>query len=85
MRSRTDLGATWGWGAIGALACASVAVLEPSVLEEGLPLHVAQRLAQGEHLYRDVIFFTGPLPFELLAVLFRICGDHLFVARGAVA
>jgi hypothetical protein len=85
LRSKTDLGATWGWGAIGALACASVAVLEPSVLEEGLPLHVAQRLAQGEHLYRDVIFFTGPLPFELLAVLFRVFGDHFFVARGAVA
>ncbi|HEX2484080.1 MAG TPA: hypothetical protein VHQ66_02195 [Myxococcota bacterium] len=84
MGSRTEVGATWGWGAIGALACASVAVLEPSVLEEGLPLHVAQRLVQGERLYRDVMFFTGPLPFELLALLFRIFGDHLFVARGAV-
>lgn len=54
------------------------------MLEEGLPLHVAQRLLQGDHLYRDVVFFTGPLPFEFLALLFRFFGDHLAVARGAV-
>ena len=84
MERRRVLGAAAWWGAIGALACASVAVLEPSVLEEGLPIHVAQRLLQGDHLYRDVVFFTGPLPFELLAVLFRLLGEHLAVARGAV-
>lgn len=77
-------GATWCWGAIGALACAAAAAFEPSMLEEGLPLHVAQRMLRGEQLYRDVVFFTGPLPFDLLAALFRIAGEHLFVARGAV-
>lgn len=84
MESRAGLGAACCWGAIGGLACASVAVLEPNVLEEGLPLHVAQRLLEGDRLYRDVVFFTGPLPFELLALLFGVFGDHVAVARGAV-
>lgn len=76
--------AAWGWGAAGALACAAMAMLEPNVLEEGLPLHVAQRLLRGDQLYRDVVLFTGPLPFEALALLFRAFGEHLFVARGTV-
>ena len=84
MKSRVGLNAAWFWGVIGGVACASVAGLEPNMLEEGLPLHVAQRLLQGDHLYRDVVFFTGPLPFEFLALLFRFFGDHLAVARGAV-
>jgi hypothetical protein len=63
---------------------AALARLEPSLLEEGAHLHIAQRLADGERLYRDVVFFTGPLPFELLALLFRVFGDEVFVARGAV-
>jgi hypothetical protein len=73
-----------GWGLAGAATCAAMAVLEPSLLEEGLPIHVAQRLLSGEHLYRDIVFFTGPLPFELLALLFRIFGESLLVARTAV-
>lgn len=44
-------------------------------------LHVAQRLAAGEHLYRDIVFFTGPLPFELLGALFRIVPQEIAVAR----
>lgn len=84
MKSRAGLGAAWAWGVIGSVACASVANLEPNMLEEGLPLHVAQRLLQGDHLYRDVVFFTGPLPFEFLALLFRCFGEHLVVARAAV-
>jgi len=62
-----------------------MAPLEPNLLEEGLALHVAQRLAHGEHLYRDVMVFTGPLPFEALALLFRALGESIAVARGAVA
>jgi len=72
------------WGALGALACAAMAPLEPNLLEEGLALHVAQRLARGEQLYRDVVVFTGPLPFEALALLFRAFGESIAVARGAV-
>jgi hypothetical protein len=70
---------------IGAAACAALTPLEPNLLEEGLALHVAQRLARGEHLYRDVMVFTGPLPFETLALLFRGLGESIVVARGAVA
>ena len=64
-----------------ALAAWCVRGLEPNLVEEGLVLHVAERLARGEHLYRDVVFFTGPLPFELLAGLFRIFGAEIAVGR----
>lgn len=82
--SRAGLGAASFWGVIGAAACFSVALLEPNMLEEGFPIHVAQRLLHGEFLYRDVVCFTGPLPFEFLALLFRLFGEHFVVARVAV-
>jgi len=47
-------------------------------------VHVARRLVAGEILFVDVASFTGPLPFELLAGLFRVFGDSLWVPRGAV-
>lgn len=72
------------WALIGAVCCALVSGFEPNMLEEGIGLHVAQRLAQGERLYRDVLVFTGPFPFELLALLFRLAGDEVWVARVAV-
>ncbi len=75
----------WLWGATGAGACLSVAWLEPNLVEEGLVVHVAQRLVHGEHLYRDVVFFTGPLPFELLGALFRAFGEEIGVGRVAQA
>jgi len=72
------------WALLGALCCALVSGFEPNLLEEGIELHVAQRLAQGERLYRDVLVFTGPLPFELLGWLFRAFGEEIWVARGFV-
>ncbi len=69
------------WGLVGAGVAALMAPLEPSLLEEGLMLHVAQRLADGAHLYRDVMSITGPLPYELLALGFRVFGDEIWVAR----
>ncbi len=72
------------WATTGGATAAAVIRLEPVLLEEGFLVHVAQRLANGEQLYRDVLFFTGPLPFEFLALLFRILGEHLFVARGVM-
>jgi hypothetical protein len=75
----------WLWALAGAGACLSVAGLEPNLVEEGLVLHFAQRLAHGEHLYRDLVFFTGPLPFELLAALFRALGEEIAVGRTAQA
>ncbi len=73
-----------GWGIAAALSGLVVFALEPSVLEEGQLVHVAQRMLAGEHLYRDVVYYTGPLPFELLTALFRIFGDHLLVGRIAM-
>jgi hypothetical protein len=83
--SRGRRAMTAAWGALGAAACWSVAGLEPNLVEEGLVLHVAQRLAAGEHLYRDIVFFTSPLPFELLGLLFRIFGEEIAVGRAAMA
>jgi len=84
--------ASWGpagaaglWALLGAGACLAVAGLEPNLVEEGLVVHVAERLLRGEHLYRDIVFFSGPLPFELLAGLFRLFGAELPVARAAQA
>jgi hypothetical protein len=83
MRAEARLGPLL-WGVLGAVACFSVIGFEPNLLEEGIELHVAQRLAGGEQLYRDVLAFTGPLPFELLGWLFRVFGEEIYVARGAV-
>jgi hypothetical protein len=69
---------------IGASVCAFMIRFEPNLLEEGLILHVAQRMLDGDRLYRDIASFTGPLPFELLAALFRLFGEEIAVARGAV-
>ncbi|MCH7709111.1 MAG: glycosyltransferase family 39 protein, partial [Myxococcales bacterium] len=77
--------ATLLWALVGFSACWSLTDLEPNLLEEGLLLHVAQRLVHGEHLYRDIVYFTGPLPFELLALLFRIFGEEITVGRTVMA
>jgi hypothetical protein len=77
--------ATLAWGVLGALICGSMVPLEPNMLEEGLILETAQRLVRGDHLYQDVVAFTGPLPFEGLALLFRLFGEEILVARIAVA
>jgi hypothetical protein len=73
------------WGVIGSAICIWMAGLEPSLLEEGLILHVAERMLAGEHLYRDVVFFSGPFPFQLLAGLFDCFGSEIRVARISVA
>jgi hypothetical protein len=69
------------WALLAAAAGAVVAPLEPSLLEEGLVVHTATRILAGEHLYRDVIVHTGPLPYELLALLYRAFGSELAVGR----
>jgi len=76
---------TSAWILCGGAVCAWMIPLEPNLLEEGIALHLAQRMVQGENLFRDLASFTGPFPFELLALLFRVFGDDIFVARGAVA
>jgi hypothetical protein len=62
-----------------------VAPFEPNLLEEGILLHIAQRIAHGEQLYRDVLAFTGPLPFQALALLFRVFGEEIWIGRVVVA
>jgi hypothetical protein len=73
-----------GWALAAAAAGAVVAPLDPNLLEEGIVVHAAERMAGGEHLYRDVLLHTAPLPYELLALLFRIFGTEIAVARGTV-
>ncbi len=77
-------GAPLLWGAMAAGICASMAPLEPNLLEEGLILHLSQRMLDGERLFSDLASFTGPFPFELLTLLFRIFGEEIAVARVAV-
>jgi hypothetical protein len=36
-------------------------------------------------LYRDVLAFTGPLPFQALALLFRVFGEEIWIGRASVA
>jgi hypothetical protein len=74
----------WVWAAASMVSVGLVMGLEPNLLEEGLVVHIAQRVAQGEHLYRDIVYFTGPLPFELLGLLFRIFGEDMLVVRLAL-
>jgi hypothetical protein len=73
------------WGLLGTASVAIMGILEPSLLEEGLMLVIAQRLVDGEHLYRDIEAVTGPFPYELLALAFRIFGEEISVARGLLA
>ncbi len=74
-----------GWGLAGAAATLVVAPLEPNWLEEGIVVHIAERLAAGDTLYSDVLIHTGPLPYELLGLFFRVFGAHLEIVRALVA
>ncbi len=72
------------WGLVAAAAGAAIAPLDPNLLEEGIVVHTAQRMLEGDRLYRDVVSHTGPLPYEFLALLFQIFGAKIAVARAAV-
>ena len=80
-RALRSVAEPFAWALVAAVACASVIILEPNMVEEGLVVHVAQRLARGEHLYRDIVFFSGPPAFELLGALFRVFGQEILVGR----
>ena len=73
-----------GWALAAAAAGGLAAPLDPNLLEEGIVVHAAERMVAGEHLYRDVVLHTAPLPYELLALLFRVFGSEIAVARAAV-
>jgi hypothetical protein len=69
------------WGLVAAAFGTFAARLDPNVLEEGIILHTAERMLAGEHLYRDIIVHTAPLPYELLAACFGLFGAELWVGR----
>jgi hypothetical protein len=74
----------WAWFFIGAAVCAAMVPLEPSFLEEGMMLHVGERVLAGEHLYRDMRLVTGPFPFALVAGLLALLGKNALAARAGV-
>ncbi len=79
------VGGNWAWAGIATVVCAAMSPLEPSLLEEGLIVHFADRMAGGEHLYRDLVFLSGPFPFELLALVFRVFGADVNIGRAVIA
>jgi len=52
--------------------------------DEGIVLQGAQRILQGQVLYRDFFSFFTPGSYYLLALLFKIFGDSFLVARTAL-
>jgi len=74
----------WLWLALGGAICAAVAPLEPNLLEEGLMLHVGERMLAGDHLYRDIRLVTGPVPYALVAAVFSVFGTGVVPARACI-
>jgi 4-amino-4-deoxy-L-arabinose transferase-like glycosyltransferase len=52
--------------------------------DEGIILQGAQRILQGQVLYRDFFSFFTPGSYYLLALLFKIFGSSVLVARTAL-
>lgn len=63
------------------LAFFNVVNMEP---DEGIVLTGAQRIVEGQLPYRDFFSFYTPGSFYLTALLFKIFGDSMLVARGAL-
>lgn len=55
-----------------------------SLLDEGLVTSPADRVVQGQLLYRDIYLFTTPGPVAFLAVPFRLLGVNLEAAHWAL-
>jgi 4-amino-4-deoxy-L-arabinose transferase-like glycosyltransferase len=53
--------------------------------DEGIILQGAQRIVQGQVLYRDFFSYFTPGSYYLLALLFRAFGSSMLVARTALA
>jgi len=52
--------------------------------DEGIVLQGAQRILNGEVLYRDFFSFLAPASFYWMALLFKVFGSSILVARGAL-
>ncbi|HLY62086.1 MAG TPA: glycosyltransferase family 39 protein [Terriglobia bacterium] len=53
--------------------------------DEGIILQGTERILRGEVLYRDFFSYFTPGSYYLLALLFKVFGDSLLVARTALA
>jgi 4-amino-4-deoxy-L-arabinose transferase-like glycosyltransferase len=53
--------------------------------DEGIILQGAQRILRGQVLYRDFFSFFTPGSYYLLALLFKVFGSSMLVARTALA
>ena len=53
--------------------------------DEGIILQGAQRILQGEVLYRDFFSFFTPGSYYFVALLFKLFGSSILVARSALA
>ena len=73
------------WCAIGAVVCFTMGRLEPNLLEEGLLLHVGERMLEGDALYSDIVLVTGPFPYGFVAAIFWLFGPKMLAARAGVA
>lgn len=49
--------------------------------DEGITLQGAQRILDGQVMYRDFFYFCTPGSYYFLALLFRVFGDSINVAR----
>ena len=49
------------------------------VIDFGEQVYIAWRLAEGEVLYRDIIYFYGPLSSYLHSLLFKLFGTGFMV------
>lgn len=81
---RGEWAPAWLWAVLGGLVCAAMTPLEPNLLEEGLMVHVGERMLAGDHLYRDIVLVTGPVPYAFTAALFAVFGKHILAARAGV-
>jgi 4-amino-4-deoxy-L-arabinose transferase-like glycosyltransferase len=52
--------------------------------DEGIILQGAQRILNGEVLYRDFFSFLTPGSYYWMALLFKVFGDSILVAHGAL-
>src|SRR5579872_4814675 len=53
-------------------------------LDEGIILQGAQRILDGQVLYRDFFSFFTPGSYYLLALVFRVFGSSFLIARTAL-
>ena len=78
-------GIALAWCVLGAVVCFTMGRLEPNLLEEGLLLHVGERMLAGDALYSDIVLVTGPFPYTFVAAIFWLFGPKMLAARAGIA